>query len=180
MNDECERNQTLTLISDLVADLQGAYDDRDRAMADHLGVGRTDLRCLDLLVRQGPASAAQLGPLLHLTRGSMSTLVSRLEIAGYVRRHDDPDHGSRKIIAVTEHLINQITPLVAHLADHGAQHLKSFNNDDLHTIRAYLSGEVARQTRTTTTIRSTAESDQVHTRTRLTRHLAKTTTPGSM
>lgn len=158
MDRERERSETLAAISSLVADLQGAYDDRDRAMADHLGIGRTDLRCLDLLVRQGPASAAQLGPRLHLTRGSMSTLVGRLEADGYIQRHEDPEHGSRKIIAVTEHLIEQITPLVAHLAEEGARHLEPFNNNHLSTIRAYLSAEVTRQNRNTATIQSAGES----------------------
>jgi hypothetical protein len=32
-------------IADALAELQGAYEDRDRALADYLGVGRTDLRC---------------------------------------------------------------------------------------------------------------------------------------
>lgn len=60
---------------------------------------------------------------------------------------------SRKIIAVTEHLVDQITPLVAHLAEEGARHLEPFSNDHLNTIRAYLSAEIARQNRTTATIR---------------------------
>lgn len=145
MDSPCDRAAALQAISALIADLQSAYDDRDRAMAQHLGVGRTDLRCLDILVREGPASAAELAPRLHLTPGSMSTLVQRLEAARYVHRQDDPDHGRRKIIAVTEHLIKRIVPLVAHLANNGAQHLDPFSDAEVTTIHRYLSAEVARQ-----------------------------------
>lgn len=52
-----------------MADLQAAYDDRDRALAEHLGIGRTYLRCLDLIMRGGPQTASGLGAQLHLTRG---------------------------------------------------------------------------------------------------------------
>ncbi|WP_279580101.1 MarR family winged helix-turn-helix transcriptional regulator [Fodinicola feengrottensis] len=47
-------------------------------------------------MREGPQTASQLGARLHLTRGSMTTLVDRLERAGYATRHDDPQHGRRK------------------------------------------------------------------------------------
>lgn len=149
-----DRTETLAQIGTLVAALQGAYDDRDRAMAEQLGVGRTDLRCLDILVREGPATAATLAPRLHLTPGSMSTLVQRLELARYVRRDDDPHHGRRKIIAVTEHLIDQIVPLVAHRADEGAQYLEPFSDDEITTIHRYLSAEVTRQNRDAAAVRA--------------------------
>src|SRR5258708_34663936 len=107
-----ERKKLTAAVGAALADLQAAYDDRDRAMAEALGVNRTDLRCLDLIVRGGPQTATELGTRLHLTRGSMTTLIDRLEHAGYVRRHDDPEHGRRKLVTPTRKLIEAITPLL--------------------------------------------------------------------
>lgn len=144
MSSTITRASALRSIARLVAELQGAYDDRDRALAEHLGVGRTDLRCLDLLVREGPATAAHLAPRLHLTPGSMSALVHRLEAARYVSREDDPDHGRRRIVAVTPLLVERIRPVVGDRAAQGARRLARFNEAELTTIQAFLEGELAR------------------------------------
>ena len=148
------RTAAIEAISALSAELQGAYDDRDRALADRLGVGRTDLRCLDILIRGGPTTAARLGPQLHLTRGSMTTLVQRLEAARYVERRADPGHGRRKIIAPTAHLIEQLTPLTADLARQGASRLDDFTDAQLATIDRYLRDTVARQAQITESSRN--------------------------
>jgi DNA-binding MarR family transcriptional regulator len=148
-----DRDALVAAIGTATAELQGAYDDRDRALAERLGIGRTDLRCLDLLIREGPTTAARLGPRLHLTRGSMTSLVQRLENARYIDRHDDPDHGRRRIIAASAHLVARITPLVADLASQGARQLEQFDTAELDTIHRYLQGTLARQTEITASYR---------------------------
>lgn len=117
-----------------LADLQAAYDDRDRALAAALGVNRTDLRCLDLIVRGGPQTASELGARLHLTRGSMTTLVDRLEHAGYVRRQDDPAHGRRKLVTPTRELMEAITPLLKPAIDNGLARLAKYSDAELRLI----------------------------------------------
>lgn len=144
-----DRAAAVRAISALSAELQGAYDDRDRALADRLGIGRTDLRCLDILIREGPTTASHLGPRLHLTRGSMTTLVQRLEAARYIERRADPAHGRRKIIAPTAHLVELLNPLTADLARLGSRRLDGFTNSQLDTIHRYLSDTVARQAQVT-------------------------------
>jgi DNA-binding MarR family transcriptional regulator len=140
-----DREATIAAIASALADLQAAYDDRDRALAQYLGVGRTDLRCLDLIIRGGPQTASELGARLHLTRGSMTTLIDRLERAGYVRRRDDPSHGKRKIIAPTPRLADAITPVIQARQAMGTRELRSQRTADLHVILRFLQTTLAGQ-----------------------------------
>lgn len=142
-------------IGTVLAELQAAYDDRDRAMAEALGVNRTDLRCLDLIVRHGPQTASDLGARLRLTRGSMTTLIDRLERVGYVRRHTDPNHGRRKLITATPQLAAAVTPLVTDARDSGHRRLAPYTPTQLRLIRDFLTETCQAQRTTTTKIRQT-------------------------
>jgi DNA-binding MarR family transcriptional regulator len=133
-----ERAALQEQIAAALAELQAAYDDRDRALADSLGVGRTDLRCLDLVVRHGPQTASELGAQLHLTRGSMTTLIDRLVHAGYVERHDDPDHGRRKLIVPTTALVDRIGPVFGAAMKRGRRQIASYTDADLVVILRFL------------------------------------------
>lgn len=69
--------------------LSGAMDSFDAAAAATIGVGRNDLRALNLL-EDGPVSQATIAAALRITRPSVTTLVDRLQAAGLVRRVPDP------------------------------------------------------------------------------------------
>jgi DNA-binding MarR family transcriptional regulator len=140
-----DKEATIAAIADALADLQAAYDDRDQALAQYLGVGRTDLRCLDLIIRGGPQTASDLGARLHLTRGSMTTLIDRLERAGYVRRRDDPSHGRRKLIIPTPRLANAITPVIRARQAEGTRELRRLPTADLPVILRFLQTTLAGQ-----------------------------------
>ena len=72
-----------------------AMDLFDELAARRLGLGRSDLRALNLL-EHGPLSAAALADGLGLTRTSVTALVDRLVLAGYATRNPDP-HDRRSI-----------------------------------------------------------------------------------
>jgi DNA-binding MarR family transcriptional regulator len=78
-----------------------ASDLLDLAVADRLGINRTDLRCLDFLGRHGPMPVGRLAELVGLTSGAFTIAVDRLERAGYVRRRADPSDRRRVIIEPT-------------------------------------------------------------------------------
>ena len=133
-----DRAALTAAIGAALTDLQAADDDRDRAMAEALGINRTDLRCLDLIVRGGPRTAAELGARMHLTRGSMTTLVDRLEVAGYVERQDDPQHGRRKLITPTQALLDAIAPLLERAIENGQARLAKYTAPELRLILDFL------------------------------------------
>ena len=66
-----------------------AMDLFDEAACRALGVGRSDLRALNLL-EHGPLTPAAMAEGLGLTRASVTALLDRLEAAGYLAREPDP------------------------------------------------------------------------------------------
>jgi len=77
---------------------QRSVDAFDEAAAIYLGVNRTDMRCLDVLLEQGQATPGYLADALGLTTGSVTAMLDRLEKLGYVERCPDP--GDRRRIQV--------------------------------------------------------------------------------
>ena len=63
-------------------------DSFEAAAAAKIGVNRNDLRALNLL-EHGPLSQTSIATALRITRSSVTTLVDRLEGAGFVRRVTD-------------------------------------------------------------------------------------------
>jgi DNA-binding MarR family transcriptional regulator len=96
--DRTTRERLVEEVSAEVAELQAAIDAADQAVADHLGVNRTDLRSLELLLRHGPMTAGRLATELGLTPGSVTTLIDRLERAGYAQRQRDRRNRSRVFV----------------------------------------------------------------------------------
>ncbi|MCW2527204.1 MAG: marR 1 [Pseudonocardiales bacterium] len=133
-----ERDALIAQVSRELAELQAAHDDSDRALAEYLGIGRTDLRCLDLIVRHGPQSAGHIARALGLTPGSVTALLDRLEASGLAQRHQDPNHGKRVLLAPTARLIELITPEIAERVERGRTKLAAYDTTQLLLIRDFL------------------------------------------
>jgi DNA-binding MarR family transcriptional regulator len=73
----------------------------DAAAAERLGVNRTDLRVMDFLQRNGPMPISRLADLNQLSRPAMTTVIDRLEKAGYARRMPDSDDRRRVLVELT-------------------------------------------------------------------------------
>ena len=67
------------------------------AVAERLGLGPTDHKCLDLLRDRGTMTGSELSAITGLTSGAITGVVSRLERAGYLRREQDPSDGRKQI-----------------------------------------------------------------------------------
>jgi DNA-binding MarR family transcriptional regulator len=81
---------------------QSATERFDQAVADALGINRTDMRCLDVLSRAGAQTAGALAAATGLTSGAMTAALDRLERAGYARRNRDPGDRRRVLVEITE------------------------------------------------------------------------------
>ncbi len=68
------------------------------AIADRMGVGLTDLVCLEILSRTGAITAGELAELSGLTTGAITGVVDRLEKAGFARRVNDPNDRRRVML----------------------------------------------------------------------------------
>jgi DNA-binding MarR family transcriptional regulator len=64
----------------------------DALAAERLGIGLTDLRCLDIVEGRGGVTAGELAVASGLTTGAVTAVIDRLERAGFARRvRDDAD-----------------------------------------------------------------------------------------
>ena len=68
-----------------------------QAAAGAFGLGITDMKALEVLVREGPQPAGQLAEKLHLTTGAVTSVIDRLARDGWVERRPD-ERDRRKVI----------------------------------------------------------------------------------
>ena len=81
---------------------QVATDALDQAVAERFGLNRTDARALDVLDQhEGPITAGELAQAMHLTTGAITSVIDRLEQAGWAKRVRDPEDRRRVLVAVT-------------------------------------------------------------------------------
>jgi DNA-binding MarR family transcriptional regulator len=73
----------------------------DGLAAEHLGVNRTDLHCLNIIENSGGLTAGELSEEAGLTTGAVTGVIDRLEEAGYARRIPDPADRRRVKVEVT-------------------------------------------------------------------------------
>ena len=99
-----DRTALFGRLFELVRESQRQNDRFDQAVADYLGVSRTEAHCLDALEQFGPMTAGRLSELSHLTTGAITKVVDRLENAGYVSRARDPADRRRVIVDLTPKL----------------------------------------------------------------------------
>ena len=68
-----------------------------QAAAERIGINATDLQCLNILSFNGHMTAGDLARATGLTTASITGVVDRLELAGYVTRERDP-HDRRRVV----------------------------------------------------------------------------------
>ena len=96
-----EKRQVFDELISEVRRSQNATDRFDQAVADALGLNRTDLRCLDTIEREGPVPAGRLADATGLTSGAITTVLDRLERAGYAHRVHDQADRRRVLVELT-------------------------------------------------------------------------------
>ena len=104
------KKELIEQVISLARDHQAANDAFDEVAYEKLGINRTDGRCLDIIQNRGPMTAGHLAELSGLTTAAVTSVLDRLEKAGYARRVRD-QRDRRQVIV-------ELTPL---LAERGAQ-----------------------------------------------------------
>jgi DNA-binding MarR family transcriptional regulator len=115
-------------------DLQDATDTFDDAAAEALGVNRTDLRVLGVVVRGGRISPSALADAAGLSRGAMTTALDRLEAAGYTRRTPNPQDRRGLTIEATPEAFRRCVQIWGPLAEQSSRVLKPFSTDELEKL----------------------------------------------
>jgi DNA-binding MarR family transcriptional regulator len=76
-------------------------DRLDEAVADRAGLHRTDLRCLEIVARDGPISAGRLAAMAGLSTSAVTSVIDRMERAGRMRRAPDSADRRKVLLEVT-------------------------------------------------------------------------------
>ncbi|MGC5054052.1 MarR family winged helix-turn-helix transcriptional regulator [Micromonospora sp. DT48] len=119
--------------------LQQSFDAFDEAAATALGLNRTDLRALDLLLQDdGPLSAGELSNALKLSPAATTTVIDRLQRAGLAERIPDPHNRRRVLVATTDAARDAEREIYAPVGVAGSEALARYTTDQLTTILDFL------------------------------------------
>lgn len=121
-----------------VRSYQNAQDAFDEAACERLGINRSDGRALDIIDRHGQITAGELAKESGLSTGAITTLLDRLERAGYVRRVRDDVDRRRVLVELTEEARRRTWELWGPIAEGSAGELARYSNEELLFIRDFL------------------------------------------
>ena len=98
-----------------IADLMRAGRENSRlsmvfryAIAERLGLTVSDLECLDYLADVGSATAGQIAERTNLTTGAVTSMLRRLQQAGYLTTERDPADRRRVIVTIRPERIPEL------------------------------------------------------------------------
>jgi DNA-binding MarR family transcriptional regulator len=80
---------------------EAANDAFDEVACQKLGINRTDLRCLNIVDNHGRMPAGRLAELSGLTTAAVTSVLDRLERAGYARRVRDQEDRRQVFVELT-------------------------------------------------------------------------------
>ena len=136
------------LIQEIVDRLAGRHSTAvvlfHQAVAERLGLGPTDHKCLHLLREHGgisarePVTASKLAAITGLTTGAMTGVVARLERAGFLRREPDPQDQRRQLLYANMERAQEIHSAFAPIRKDVAATLKGFDHHQLAAIAQFL------------------------------------------
>jgi DNA-binding MarR family transcriptional regulator len=119
---------------------QSATDRFDQAVADALGLNRTDMRCLDVIDREGPIPAGRLAEATGLTTGAITTVLDRLERAGHARRVRDGDDRRRVLVELTPEARQHASSFYGEHAALGERLYSRYTEQELELLLEFVRG----------------------------------------
>ncbi len=112
-----------------------------QTIADRLGLGPSDHKCLDIAHRAGASghvTAGQLAELTGLTTGAITGVLDRLEKAGYVRRERDPNDRRQVLVRLLPDRMPELTAMFEPIARTWAEVCEGYSEEDLAVVRDFL------------------------------------------
>jgi DNA-binding MarR family transcriptional regulator len=116
------------------------------ALAQRRGLSATEEKTLDILLRGGPMTHAELGAATGLAPASVTGLIDRLERKGYAGRARHPEDARRVLVSAdAARVYADLTPLLAPWADSLNELYARYTVSQLETICDFMTQAAARQ-----------------------------------
>ncbi len=125
------RQELVQALNGAIRRNQNAQDAFDDAVSRLLGINRTDLRCMDILDLDGPLTAGQLATRAGLSTGAVTTLLDRMERAGFVRRVRDTEDRRRVLVELTDEARRWDTDIWGPIAAEANEMFEDYSDDQL-------------------------------------------------
>ncbi len=113
---------------------EAANDAFDEVACQKLGINRTDLRCLNIVDNQGSMTAGRLAELSGLTTAAITSVLDRLERAGYARRVRDQEDRRQVMVELTPLLEERAGPIWGPLGDEAKAQLARMTVEELQSL----------------------------------------------
>jgi DNA-binding MarR family transcriptional regulator len=120
--------------------LASELDRLDDVASRRYGLNRTDMRALEIVSRAGPVAPSDLARLMDFTTGGITTVIDRLEKAGYVSRRAAGTDRRRLVIQATEATASKDQEVFAGLVEATGEFIRSFKRSELAAISRFLDG----------------------------------------
>ncbi|MFI2475221.1 MarR family winged helix-turn-helix transcriptional regulator [Nocardia xishanensis] len=137
------KDERIDAVGEQLRLLQRSFDTFDEAAAAHLGLNRTDLRCLDIVLGRGPLPAGELSAESKLSPGATTTVIDRLQRAGFVTRNQDPASRRRVLVEATDAARAAAADIFVPVGIAGARALRRYSADQLDLILDFLGTALA-------------------------------------
>jgi DNA-binding MarR family transcriptional regulator len=129
------RGKLIGDVAEAIRAYGSAQDLLDEAAAERLGINRTDARVLDVLERSGRMAAGAIAEQSGLTTGAVTTLLDRLERAGYVRRIRDQQDRRRVLVEMTAKARKLALEVYGPIGAEGHRELERYSEQELQLLR---------------------------------------------
>ncbi len=116
------------------------------AVAARRGLAVTEEKALDVLMREGPLTHAELARHTGLAPSSVSNLIDRLERKGFAERGPHPQDGRRILVAARdEHVFAELAPLFEEWVGSLGRLYGEYTDEQLDTIADFMHKAAERQ-----------------------------------
>jgi len=131
-----DRAAVTARLSAAIREYQREIDALDQAVAERLALNRSDLRCVDLLLDR-PMSLTELGERAGLGRSAMTTVLDRLEAAGYARRVRDEGDRRKFLVRLTPKVLGLIGEIFEPYAAEATADLDRYSVTELELLERF-------------------------------------------
>ncbi|NUR51121.1 MAG: MarR family transcriptional regulator [Hamadaea sp.] len=134
-------------LGEQVRAFQRAVDQGDDEIARLLGLNRTDLRCLDLLLQEGPTAPGRLATQLGLTTGSVTAMLDRMEKSDYISRTPDPSDRRKVVVQARPEIAEQAWQVMLPLIEDSTRSIAGYSDADLELLLDFFERAIGIQER---------------------------------